>query len=305
MSTLTSKEQIIHDVYYDDSDGFGSLRHTYNLANEKDNTIKYSDVEGYLYTLEHRQTQFKYTGFNSFISPHALFEFEIDLIDMTKSAKENNGYRFALTAIDNFSKYGSTIPMKGKTPKFIVAAFTEVMKDIGIPKQIYSDDEGSFSSKQFIRLMNENKIKHIISSTGAPTVERFNRTIKSKTIMRLNAMGLKRFEWTNQIESVMKQYNNTESTTTKLSPIEARRPGNELFVSFNLQQNATFSRNYEELIVGDNVRVKMKKEKGTKGYDPKWSKVVYKITFIKGGDYLINHPTKRHVYLRHEILLVK
>jgi hypothetical protein len=118
-------------------------------------------------------------------------------------------------------------------------------------------------------------------------------------------MGLKRFEWIKQVSAVIKKYNNTPSSTTKLSPVEGMRPGNQLFISFNLQQNGTFTRKYEELVVGDNVRIKVKKEKKTKGYDAKWSKEVYKITFIKDKGYLINHPTKRHIYLRHEILLLK
>ena len=40
--------------------------------------------------------------------------------------------------------------------------------------------------------------------------------------------------------------------------------------------------------IGDDVRVKTIKDSKTKVYDPKWSKEVYKVTFIKGNDYLVN-----------------
>ena len=66
---------------------------------------------------------------------------------MTQRAEENEGYRYALSAFDNFSKKASVIPIKTKLPQDIVIAFQKVMDEMGIPKQIYSDDEGSFNSK--------------------------------------------------------------------------------------------------------------------------------------------------------------
>ena len=71
---------------------------------KKDNSITKNDVRISLNKLKHRQVQFKYKGFNSFISPHPLFEIELDLIDLTKKAEENDGYRYTLVAIDNFTK---------------------------------------------------------------------------------------------------------------------------------------------------------------------------------------------------------
>ena len=38
-------------------------------------------------------------------------------------------------------KKASVIQIKSKTPKDIVPAFQKVMDEMGIPKQLYSDDE--------------------------------------------------------------------------------------------------------------------------------------------------------------------
>ena len=84
MTELTDKEKIIKDIYENKESGYGSIRDTFKQAVEKDPSIKYDDVKRYLDKLQHRQTQFKCKGFNSFISPHPLFEFEVDLIDLTK-----------------------------------------------------------------------------------------------------------------------------------------------------------------------------------------------------------------------------
>ena len=96
---------------------------THITKRKKDISITINDVRIYLNKLKHRQVQFKYKGFNSFMSPHPLFEIELDLIDLTKKAEENDGYRYALVAIDNFTKYAWAVPMKTKQPSDLVNAF--------------------------------------------------------------------------------------------------------------------------------------------------------------------------------------
>ena len=180
MAELTDKEKIIKNVYEDKELGYGSIRDTFQQAVKKDPTIEYEDVKKYLDKLPHRQTQFKYKGFNSFVSPHPLFEIEVDLIDLTKKAEENNGFRYCMVAIDNFTKYAWGVAIKTKQPKDVIYAFKEILEKIGIPKQMYSDQEGSFNTAEFIKLLNEKKTKHITTIGGAHKVERFNRTLKEK-----------------------------------------------------------------------------------------------------------------------------
>lgn len=304
MAELTDKEKVIKEVYEDKEKGFGSIRDTYQQAFKKDPSIRYEDVKKYLDKLQHRQTQFNYKGYNSFIPPHPLFELEVDLIDLTKKATENDGYRYCMVAIDNFTKFAWGVAMKTKQPTDVVNAFKEILEKIGIPKQMYSDQEGSFNNAEFIRLLNQHKIKHITTLAGAHTVERFNRTLKEKIQTRLDAMGLSRDKWLEQLKPIINKYNNTVHSTIDMTPNEAKKRGNQQMVSFNLWNNAKRNRKYPELSVGDNVRVMIKKEPGiTKGYMPKWTKEVYQVTFIRNNDYMVNDG-KRKVYLRHELLKV-
>ena len=222
---------------------------------------------------------------------------------MTKSAEENEGYRYALSAFDNFSKKASVIPIKSKTPNDVLSAFQKVMDEMGIPKQIYSDDEGSFNSKVFIQLLNKHNIKHIITSF-ASGVERFNRTVKSKTIERLKALTLKRFEWVDQLPAVIKKYNNTPTSTLQTSPNEASKKENELYVKLMLDRNIKNDRLYPKLSVNDMVRVTVKKTITSKSWDLKWSEDVFKVLHIKDEQYLLNNGLRR-VYIRADLLKVK
>ena len=303
MAELTAKERIIKEVYEDKEQGYGSIKDTFKQAVKKDPSIKLDDVKKYLDKQSFRQTQFTYKKFNSYISPGPMYELEVDLVDFTEKAKQNDGFRYGLVAIDNFTKFAWVVPMKGKKAYNCIEAMKEIIEKFGgPPKQLYSDQEGAFETAGFIRFLNENKIKHITSLSGAHTVERFNRTLKEKTQVRLDAMGLSRDKWVEQLKPILNKYNNTEHTTTKMSPNEAKKPKNEMTVKFNLELKAKKNRQYPELNTDSQVRVMMKKDVKTKGYMPKWSKQVYKIMHIRGGkEYMINDG-KRKVYQRHELL---
>ena len=105
MAELTAKERIIKEVYEDKEQGYGSIKDTFKQAVKKDPSIKLDDVKKYLDKQSFRQTQFTYKKFNSYISPGPMHELEVDLVDFTKKAKENDGFRYGLVAIDNFTKF--------------------------------------------------------------------------------------------------------------------------------------------------------------------------------------------------------
>ena len=257
--------------------------------------------------LPHRQTQFKYKGFNSFISPHALFEFEVDLIDLGTYIEEKGGIRYGLVAIDNFTKFAWVQPMKEKNAKNLIEALDEIIYKMGHPKQIYTDIEGAMTNKEFISwIINTKKIKHITTATHAHTVERFNRTLKENIIKRLEADNKGRHLWTDELYYVLNKYNNTEHSSISMSPNDAKKKSNEMVVLWNLWNNAKRNRQYPEIFIGSEVRVVQKQDGKRKGYDPKFSRIVYKVIAIDGNTYTIDetNPSKKHTFLRSELLKV-
>ena len=297
------RQEVIRSIYEDPETGFGSLRETYKQANAKDPGIRYVDVKAFLDRYSHRQTQARYKGSNSWVSPHRLFEIEIDLVDLTATAEENDGFRYALVGIDNFSKFSHVVPVKGKTPGPLVEAMNEILATVGTPKQVYSDYEGSFENAAWLRLMNSKGIKHIRTVGSAHAVERFNRTIKEKLQTRLDAQGLQRWRWVEQLGPILRKYNSSYHHTIEMTPNEATRPENELLVAFNLSKHAVKNRRYPPLSVGDRVRVMLKQDGKRKGYEPKWSTKVHSVVFAKDGAFLVDDQ-KRRVYHRHELLKV-
>ena len=167
---------------------------------------------------------------------------QIDLAGFTRSACDNYGYRYCLVAVDVFTKILWGVPIKNKKPEECVRAFKEVLDTIGKPQPIYHDNEGSFSSIEFIRLSNAHKIKQIIVSTKAPFAERAVQTIKNMIHARTEGLDLPVEKWVEMLPAILKTNNNKRHSTTGVTPNEAKREDNKLKICLNIKNEAEFSR---------------------------------------------------------------
>ena len=57
---------------------------------------------------------------------------------MSPFSRSNKGYRYLLTVIDVFSKYGWIVPLKTKTGKEVTQAFRKLFLD-GYPSRLWTD----------------------------------------------------------------------------------------------------------------------------------------------------------------------
>ena len=80
-----------------------------------------------------------------------------DLLQMDDyGVKNNRDYKYILTVIDNFSKFGWTIPLKNK----FAEAFSNIINNSQRkPKLLETDDGKEFTNKMFIEFLKLNDIK--------------------------------------------------------------------------------------------------------------------------------------------------
>ena len=106
----------------------------------------------------------------------------LDILDLNDNGPKNNrGYRYVLVVIDNFSKYGWTVPLKNKNAQTIKDSFENILiSSERKPNLIESDRGKEFYNIIFQDFLNKNNIKLFSrnSSYGAVFAERFNRTIR-------------------------------------------------------------------------------------------------------------------------------
>ena len=85
----------------------------------------------------------------------------LDILDLKDYGPKNNrGYRYVLVTIDNFSKFGWTIPLKKKNAQTIKDSFETIL--IGSkrkPNLIETDRGKEFYNNIFQDFLNKNDIK--------------------------------------------------------------------------------------------------------------------------------------------------
>ena len=143
-----------------------------------------------------------------------------------------------MVAIDNFTKVAEVIPIENRQPIELLSALKLIFQSMGTPKQLYSDEESSFRAKVFFRFMNDNDIKHVQTSTHAPSAERFIRTFIDNLYRRLDGLKQDKSDWVKHVKHIVYTYNNTEHNTTKIKLLGAAKQENHLWVNWHLQNNA-------------------------------------------------------------------
>ena len=162
-----------------------------------------------------------------------------DLLDMNDyGIKNNKGYRYILAVIDNFSKFGWTIPIpvKNKYAQSITDAFSQIIKTSKRkPNLLETDDGKEYVNKIFNEFLINHNIKRYSRNTalGAVYAERFNRTIRN--LIKKPVFEKGNGDWLSELTSAIKKYNNTLHHSTKLTRIQASKKSNERKVYSNLQ----------------------------------------------------------------------
>ena len=134
----------------------------------------------------------------------------LDILDLKDYGPENiRGYRYVLVIIDNFSKFGWTIPLKNKNAQIIKDSFENILiNSKRKPNLIESDRGREFYNNIFQDFLNKNNIKLYSrnSSYGAVFAERFNRTIRD--LLKKIVFEHGDANWIDVLPTITKQYNN-------------------------------------------------------------------------------------------------
>ena len=199
-----------------------------------------------------------------------------DLVGMALYSRSNSGYKYLLTVIDVFSKYGWIVPLKTKTGKELVVAFQELFTDSTPPSRLWTDNGTEFYNQHVKRVLAA--INVILYSTEneekSSVVERWNRTMKNIMWNYFTANNTPKY--IDVLPWMVGKYNSTYHRSIKLKPTDARKPANykrvhnALYAKVNARK-ATPPRFH----VGDKVRIVRKKGTFEKGFTPNWTCVYY------------------------------
>ena len=225
------------------------------------------------YTLHKRTRKPKFRRTLVF-KPRDLWQ--IDLLDMQKYSKENDGYRYICVIIDCFSRYVWVKPLKNKTGKATVKALALLLMNER-PKLIQADQGTEFFNRDVKRMLEAfgPKLYHTYTDKKAAIVERVQRTLRGR-LGRLFTKG-GNFKWIDKIDDIVTAYNNTHHSSIKMKPadVDEEHIANIFFNSLpNLKKTIKFSN-------GDRVRILIKKNQFAKEFEKSWSEEIFKIKRIQ------------------------
>lgn len=271
-------------IYYDPASG-GSYSTPSKLRREVERRDYYRNV-GYKIVQQYLNKHNTYTLYKPtrtrFPTPpvHVTAineQFDMDLMDVSRNAGDNDGVRYLLSAIDVLSKYGYLIPLKTKEGVVVAEAAAEIFDDQQ-PQRVCTDRGSEYKSRVFQQLLKDRGIHHFFAggSGHATIVERFNRTMRGRIAryqFKHNSM-----RYIDALQDLVDSYNKTWHRSIKMRPVDVTADNDHL-----AYQNLYGSRKRPKQIafqfeVGESVRISGDKHPFQREFFQRWSEEVFTIS---------------------------
>jgi hypothetical protein len=274
-------ENILEKFYYNPAFGFISADKLYKKVKSHGITLK--QVKEFIKKQETNQIHFKRRKINYIhISATKINQnWQMDLTEIPYQ-NENDGYRYILCIVDVYSRFARAVPLKNKNQKGIRDALENIFEHDIIPESITSDLGKEFNNNVVRSLLELYNVHHYFAEVGDKfkmgIVERFNRTLKSILFRYMTAVESHR--WIDVLHKVIVNYNHTFNTGIHNEPINVKNGD-------YINDNRKGIQEFNKFNIGDIVRIMVNKTEFTKGYQPKFSKALYKISDIDKYSFIV------------------
>lgn len=300
MAAISKKQTSqLEKLYYSPKTGFNGAKQLQKLSGLPMKVIRQFLTNQRVYSL-HAPSRKTFPRLGLSIAAKLYKQAGIDLICWPSLAEYNNGVKYILILMCALSKRAHARPLKTRSTGDVKKALTQILESEIAPhkvKFLHGDREGSFVSNDLQNYLKKTyNIKIFATSTGDTKcflVERLILTIKrmlSRYMTHFNT-----YKYTNVLQQIIDNYNNTVHSTTKLSPNEIFQNDPALtelaYANMELSQMKRISKNYNnrsirqgrprpKFKIGDYVRVSFARAPFSKSYTANFSERIYIITNV-------------------------
>lgn len=268
-----------HELF---ASGINNVYRYFNGAlSKKDIKKLLGSVENY--TL-HRE--FKSQSRNPSFSHFKRYQVQVDLIDIQKLSRWNDGVKYLLAAIDTFTRKAFVQPCKDKKAETVLSAFKIIFCELGSKIVTLVADRGSeMRNKEFVNFCRNNKIRffHNYTSVHAAYVERFNRTFQNMLYKYLTEHETKRY--LDVLQDIATSYNTRYHRMIGMSPNDAEHEKNQMSVALAMDRYRSKSKLgvpiNPKFKVGQLVRIALQKTVFHRGYNEQSNYEVFIIKSVK------------------------
>lgn len=318
----SKEEKYLHQIYYNPkyATAFSSFRKLWEYIKSQKRNISKLQLSDWLakqdvYTSHHpiihrfKRRKVVTRGINDV--------WDVDLMDMSGFAEDNDGVTFIAIFIDIFSRLLYAEPMKNKSNKETLAAIKRVMqKSQSQPDTFRSDAGKEFVGREVKNYLADREIYQQVTRNDkkANYAERVIRTIKGRIYKYLYYKKTKRY--IDVLEDIVNGYNNTYHRSINMMPSEVNKE-NEVKVWAEQylpkpppdgKHIKKISRKYEQ---GNMVRVSNARTPFSRGFGQTFSEEIFiieKIFLTDPTTYLLkdlNGETVSGLFYEPEMVLVK
>lgn len=175
---------------------------------------------------------------NHYYVSHTNELWEMDLITLTNTFRKrsNNTFRYLLTVVDCFDRFGFVECLKSKRPIDVIKAFDKILKKSNrMPKYLSSDRGKEFVNKDFKSYLASKSIEQRLAFTTLPAkaamVEIFNKTFQQKMLRWFSVNDMNQANkskitnaeaFQSAIDTIVNIYNNTVHSSTNFKPADVK-----------------------------------------------------------------------------------
>ena len=164
----------------------------------------------------------KQTPLRPVLASRPMDVLQIDLVGPLVEGKKYNGqrgYYYILTAIDVYSKFLFTVPLKNKTAEVVAVALVEILLRVGLSSRIASDLGNEFQAKIICDVNKMLGIEQLRSTSMKPTTQAcIERVHRSMHALFAKSDMFKQSEWPEFLPKITLAHNMAVHSSTCYTP---------------------------------------------------------------------------------------
>jgi transposase InsO family protein len=230
----------------------------------------------YTYTL-HRHTNRRF-GRLKFRPAGLNTDYQADLAQLDRLAKNNSGYRYILVLVEVLSRRLAAAPLKTKSADDVKKALDGLFEDLPAPAWKIITDQGREFKNAKVKKLLEGKYKTRWTSTfsnprvKAAVAERMVRTLKERLFRYFTETNTQR--WIDILPHIVDAINRTPNRTTGFAPVDVTYK-NARSLWYRLYGRLGKCGRRPRFQEGAAVRVAKEKHVFEKGYLPRFTDEVF------------------------------
>ncbi len=159
------------------------------------------------------------------VSFYPLSLVQMDIYDLAKYYRDNQGYKYILCFADVYSRKVWAYKMKNKDNDNVFDAFKQFIKDSDLkkykPTTLMSDHDSTFTNSKFKEILKENEIFQTLNIKddhhALGLIDSFARTLK-KTFTRI-FLNNGNSNWIKHLDEVIDNFNSMPNNAINIAPI--------------------------------------------------------------------------------------